>query len=331
MSHHASRLVSTGIGLPERIMPNSEFESYLDTNDEWIRDRTGIETRRINDPAKGEGTLSLSLAAAKSALRKADLSPDKLGMIVVGTLSPEMIMPCTANQMQAALGATSAFTFDLSAACSGFLYAFGIADQYICSGKIEHALIIGVESLSWMTNWRDRGTCVLFGDAAGAAILSRTTDPSHRVIAVNLYSDGRGGEHLCIPHGASKVPPHSAEYRMTGHKIFMRGGEIFKFGVRAMVQASEDILRENNLALKDVDFFIFHQANIRIVNKCMEALNVPPEKTWMNVQKYGNTSSATLPVALDEAWEAGAVKKGSLVLLTTVGGGLTWGSALVRL
>jgi len=331
MSTYGSEFRSTGVGLPDRIVPNSEFEKYLDTSDQWIRERTGIETRRLIEPERGESTLTLSLQAAKSALQKADLRADALGMIVVGTITPDSVMPCTANQLQVLLGASRAFTFDLQAACSGFLYGLAIADQFIRNGLVEHALAIGAETLSTITNWRDRGTCVLFGDAAGAAILSKTTDPNRRVIATKLFSDGRYGEHLYIAHGYGKVPPHAAEFSMLKSKVVMHGAEIFKLGVRAMVDSCEQILNENNFTTKDVDFFLFHQANIRIVYKCMEMLGVPEEKTWINVQKYGNTSSATLPIALEEAWQAGRVKRGSLVLMTTVGGGLTWASSLIRL
>lgn len=330
MSYH-SKIIGVGSGFPEGVMTNQDFEKFLDTSDEWIRTRTGIETRRIADPAKGETTLTIAEKAAVKALQKADLSPADLDMIVVGTVTPETVMPCTANQLQARLGAKKAFSFDLQAACSGWLYALSIADQYIRTGAAKNALVIGAETLSSVVNWRDRSTSVLFGDGAGAAVLTRSEDPKHRILATKIYSDGNYGDLLQIPHGYCKVPPRSAEYRADMHTVKMAGGEIFKLAVRSMVEASNQILAENNVKSSEVDFFIVHQANIRIIDMCLKTMNVDPAKTWLNVAKYGNTSAATLPVCLEEAWAAGAVKPGDLILMATFGGGLTWGSALVRL
>lgn len=329
--NYGSRIAGTGSGFPQTTMTNADFEKFLDTNDEWIRTRTGITERKIADPKLGETTLTLARRAAENAIRMADIQPSEIGLIIVGTVTPETLMPCTANQLQGALGASKAFSFDLQAACSGFLYGLSIADQYIKTGMVETALVIGVETLSTIMNWRDRGTCVLFGDGAGAVILRRTTDEKHRIVSTKLYSDGANGEILSLPHGFSKVPPWSAEYRSDMAKINMKGSEIFKFAVRNMVDAAKQILADNNLTANDVDFFIFHQANIRIIEMCAKALDVDPKKTWNNVNKYGNTSAATLPVCLDEAWRAGAVKPGNLVLMVTFGGGLTWAATLIRL
>lgn len=331
MSSYFSRIVGVGSGFPETVMTNADFEKFIDTSDEWIRTRTGIETRRIADPSKGESTMTLALKAAENALRKADLQGSDLDLIIVGTVTPDTVMPCTANQLQARLGAKRAFSFDLQAACSGFLYGMSIADQYIRSGTVKNALIVGAETLSTVMNWRDRGTCVLFGDGAGAAVLSRSEDEKHRLLTTKIFSDGNYGDLLSIPHGYSKVPPFSAEYRHDMHKVKMSGGEIFKFAVRNMIDASHQVLAENNLTTADVDFFVFHQANIRIIDMCIKTLGVDPKKTWLNVAKYGNTSAATLPVCLDEAWAAGALKPGDTVLMATFGGGLTWGASLFRL
>lgn len=328
---HHSKIIGVGSGFPERVMTNQEFESFLDTTDEWIRTRTGIQTRRIADPKKGETTLTLAEKAARKALAQAALSPSELDMIIVGTVTPETVMPCTANQLQAKLGAKKAFSFDLQAACSGFLYGMSIADQYLRNGNAKNALVIGVETLSTIVDWKDRSTCVLFGDGAGACVITRSDDPKHQIIATKLFSDGTYGDLLSIPHGYCKVPPHSAEYRQDMHKVKMSGGEVFKLAVRNMVEASQQILEENHFKPSDVDFVIVHQANIRIIEMCLKTMNVDPKKTWLNVSKYGNTSAATLPVCLEEAWAAGAVKPGDLILMATFGGGLTWGSALVRL
>ncbi len=325
-----SQLLSTGIGFPPKIMKNSDFESFIETTDEWIQTRTGIKERRVADPKKGETTLSLCHLAAKQAIERAQISAADIGLIIIGTVTPNTLMPSTANQLQALLGAHNAFSFDLSAACSGFIYAWGIADQFIRQGQVKHALILGAETLSTIVNWRDRATCVLFGDGAGAAILSATSDANHRIYSSKLYADGRGGPLLCIPHGFSEVPPYTANYRSDMHKVKMTGSEIFKLAVRSMNDSAHAVLKENNFKLEEVDYFIFHQANMRIIDMCIKNLGIDPKKTWCNVDKYGNTSSATLPVALHEAIEAGQIKKGNLVLMTTFGGGLTWGSTLFR-
>jgi 3-oxoacyl-[acyl-carrier-protein] synthase-3 len=330
MKDYGSKIIGTGVGHPVKEISNAELEKFIDTNDEWIQTRTGIQTRRLANPELGETTGSLSLKAAEAALRDADLSPSDLELIIVGTLTSDTVMPTTANCLQAALGAKRAFGFDLQAACSGWLYALSVADHFIRAGTVKNALVIGAETLSTLMNWRDRSTCVLFGDAAGATILARTED-QNRILATRLYSDGTLKDLLKIPHGYGKVPPYSAEYRLDQHKIQMKGNEIFKIAVRNMVEAATSILFENNLSVKDINLFVFHQANIRIIDLCAKMLEVDPDKMWVNVQKYGNTSAATLPVCLDEARKAGKAKEGDLVLVVTFGGGLTWASGLVRL
>ncbi|MCB0403827.1 MAG: ketoacyl-ACP synthase III [Bdellovibrionales bacterium] len=327
---YGSQVLATGAHFPRKVMKNVEFESFVETSDEWIKSRTGIESRRIADPALGETTLTLSLEAARVALDRAGVRPDQLEFIVVGTVTPDTIMPSTATQLQALLGAPKAFAFDLSAACSGFLYGMSIADQYISAGRIGHALVIGAETLSTVINWRDRTTCVLFGDGAGAAVLGRT-EGERRILSTRLYSDGQYGDLLSIPHGCSKVPVYSPEYRLDLAKIQMKGREIFKLAIRNMLDASASVLSDAGMTTADVDFFIFHQANIRIIDMCAKSLNVPPEKTWVNVDKYGNTSAATLPACLYEAQMAGKVKEGDTVLMATFGGGLTWGASLIRI
>ncbi len=327
---YGARIIGVGSGFPETVVPNSYFETFLETSDEWIQTRTGIKTRRICDPAKGENTLSLALQASQKALKHANVKAEDIDLIIVGTVTPDTVMPTTANQIQALIGAKKAFSFDLQAACSGFLYGLSIADQYLQTGKATRALVIGVETLSTLMDWSDRGTCVLFGDGAGAAVLERT-ETSNKIISTKIYSDGNYGDLLCVPHGYSRVPPWSPEFSPKMNKIKMKGAEIFKIAVRSMVEASQEILRENNMTAKDVDFFIFHQANMRIIDMCAKTLGIEPHQTWNNVEKYGNTSAATLPVCLDEAWQAGKVKPGDTILMATFGGGLTWGSALVRL
>lgn len=328
---YGSQIVGTGSALPERVMKNVEFESFIETSDEWIRTRTGIQERRISDPKKGEHTLSLSLKAAQTALQRADMKASDVELIIVGTVTPDTLMPTTANQLQAALGATKAFSFDLQAACSGFVYGLSIADQYIKTGMIKSALVIGAETLSSLVDWSDRSTCVLFGDAAGAVVLRRSEDPNHRILLTKAHSDGSWGELLCIPHGFARVPISSPEFRFNMAKIKMKGSEIFKLAVRSMVDVCKEMFDESKLSAADVDLFLFHQANMRIIDMCAKTMNVPAEKMWNNVDKYGNTSSATLPICLDEAWRAGKVKPGNTVLMATFGGGLTWAGALIKL
>lgn len=311
-------------------MTNADFEKFIETSDEWIRSRTGIETRRIADRNKGETTLSLCHLAAKKALDKAGIKGEDLDAILIGTVTPESVMPTTANSIQALVGATKAFSLDLQAACSGFLYALSIADHFIRVGTVKNALVIGAETLSTIVNWQDRTTCVLFGDGAGAAVVQRTEDQSAGVRRIDLHSDGRYAHILKIPHGYAAVPPNSAEYRTDHHKIMMQGGEVFKIACRSMVESSKATLDAEGVKLEEVDFFLFHQANIRIIDMCLSLLNVSRDKTLINVNKYGNTSAATLPVCLEEALDTGKVKKGQLVLMATFGGGLTWASALIR-
>lgn len=329
--NYFSKLIGTGSAFPEKVMTNADFEAFVETSDEWIRTRTGIQTRRIANLKKGESTSSLSILAAKRALEMAQIAAEEIDMIVVGTVTPDSVMPTTGNLVQAALGATRAFSFDLQAACSGFIYGLSIADQFIRTGAIKTALVIGAETLSTLINWQDRGTCVLFGDGAGAAIITRSTDPSHAILGTRLYSDGTKGDILKIPHGGAKIPHYLPEYQHRQHSIHMQGQEVFKLAVRSMIDSSLQLLSENHLKPEDVDFFLFHQANVRILEMCMKSLKVPREKTWINLDKYGNTSAATLPVCLDEALRQGAIKSGDKVLLTTFGGGVTWASGLIQI
>lgn len=325
-----SRIIGTGSSFPAKEVHNRDLETFLDTSDEWIKSRTGIETRRIADPKRGENTLSLSLGAAKKALDSAKLDPAELDAVIVATITPQSVMPTTANYLQGKLKAKKAFSFDLQAACAGFVYGLSIADQFIRNGYLKNALIIGADTLSTIMNWRDRSTCVLFGDAAGAVILSQTST-EHQILGTKLYSDGTKSDILNIKHGFCEVPPYSAEYRHENRTIYMDGKEVFKQAVKGMTSASLQILEECHFNKDDVDFFIFHQANLRIIDRCVDSLELDRKKVWINLQKYGNTSSATLPVSLDEAIRSGTVKSGQLILMTSFGGGLAWGTVLLRL
>jgi 3-oxoacyl-[acyl-carrier-protein] synthase III len=328
MSYY-SQILGTGSYVPEQVLSNADLEKFIDTNDEWIRTRTGIHNRRI--VSKDETTVTMSTKAAQRALEQAGLKGSDLDMIVVGTITPDTVMPTCGNQLQAILGATNAFSFDMQAACSGFAYGLSIADQFIRSGKVKHALVIGAETLSKVVDWSDRSTCILFGDAAGAAIVSRSEDPNHRILSTHLQSAGIYGDLLQIPHGYGKVPHFSPEFNYHLSKIQMKGAEVFKLAVRHMVETAERMLAENGMTASDVDFFIFHQANMRIIDYCAKTMKVEPHKMWNNLDKYGNVSAATLPLCLDEAVRAKAVKPGDVILMVTFGGGLTWGGTLLKL
>ncbi len=327
---YRTKIIGLGSGFPQKAMTNADLEKFIDTSDEWIRTRTGIEQRYIADRSKGETTLSLCHIAAEKALKKAGIKGEDLDAIIIGTVTPESVMPTTANYLQALVGATKAFSLDLQAACSGFLYSLSVADHFIRVGTVKHALVIGAETLSTVVNWNDRKTCVLFGDGAGAAVVTRTENQNEGIRRIDLHSDGRYASILNIKHGYANTPPYAAEYRNDHHKIYMEGGEVFKLACRSMVESSKATLDAEGIKLEDVDFFIFHQANIRIIDMCLSMLGLGREKTMINVQKYGNTSAATLPVCLEEALETGRVKPGQLVLMATFGGGLTWASGLIR-
>lgn len=322
------RAAITGLGayVPEKVLTNAAIEKIVDTTDEWIRTRTGIRERRV--AAKDQATSDLALPAAQEALKNAGLSPQDLDLIVVATTSPDMIFPSASCYLQAKLGA-SCGAFDLAAACSGFTYALSVAEGFIKSGIYKNVLVVGAETITKFINWKDRGTCVLFGDGAGAAVVSRSKD-GHGILASYLGADGTQSEILQIPAGGSKIPP-SAESVANGlHYIRMQGPELFKIAVKTMEQAVLKVLEYENLQVKDISCLIPHQANNRILQAVADRLKIPSEKVFINVDRYGNMSSASTIVALYEAVNAGAVKKGDYVVLVAFGGGLTWGASLIK-
>jgi len=322
------RAAITGLGayLPEKILTNAEIEKIVDTTDEWIRTRTGIRERRV--AAEHQATSDLALPAAQEALENAGLTPQDLDLIVVATTSPDMIFPSAACYLQAKLGATCG-AFDLAAACSGFAYALAVAEGFVKSGIYKNVLVVGAETISRFINWKDRGTCVLFGDGAGAAVISRSKG-SHDILASYLGADGSQSEILQIPAGGSRIPP-SAESVANGlHYIRMDGPALFKIAVKTMEQAVLKVLEQEHLQVKDIHCLIPHQANNRILQAVAERLEIAPEKVFVNVDRYGNMSSASTVIGLDEAVKAGAVKKGDYVVLVAFGGGLTWGASLIK-
>ncbi|QAY94583.1 3-oxoacyl-ACP synthase [Methylovirgula ligni] len=326
MTH--SHILGTGAYAPSRILTNHDLEKIINTSDAWIVERTGIKQRHI--AADGEVTSDMAVAAARKALEMAETTPAELDMIIVGTISPDMPMPSCAVFVQAKLGATRAFAFDLSAACAGSLYGLTIADQFIRSGRAKRVLVIGAELLSRLVDWEDRSSCVLFGDAAGAMVLGPTPDPERGLISTHLHSDGTAAGALMIPGGGSKHPQSEEVLAKRMNKIAMNGREVYKYATRALQDVILEALAANGLKPGAIDHVISHQANVRIVESVVDRLGIPREKCWLNIDRYGNTSSASLPISLDEANRAGRLKPGDLVAMMAIGAGMAWGSALLR-
>ncbi|HNX69399.1 MAG TPA: beta-ketoacyl-ACP synthase III [Candidatus Omnitrophota bacterium] len=322
------RAAISGLGayLPEKILKNSDLEKMVETTDEWIRTRTGIRERHI--AAAEQATSDLALPAAQEALRNAGLTPRDLGLIIVATTSPDMVFPSAACYLQTKLGA-SCGAFDLAAACSGFVYALSVAEGFVKSGIHQHVLVVGAETISRFINWKDRSTCVLFGDGAGAAVVSRSLD-GHGILASCLGADGAQSEILQIPAGGSRMPPSSESIANGQHYIRMDGPSLFKIAVKTMDQAVRDVLKRENLEVKDIHCLIPHQANHRILQAVADRLEIASDRVYINVDRYGNMSSASTVIGLYEAVKSGVVKKGDYVVLVAFGGGLTWGATLIQ-
>ncbi len=324
-------IVGTGSYTPKKVLTNADLERMVDTTDEWITSRTGIKERRIANA--GEATSNLAVRAAEAALENADVDPADLDLIIVATVTPDTFFPATACYVQSQLGAKKATAFDVSAACAGFLYALQISRNFINSCACHKVLIIGAEKLSSLTNYEDRNTCVLFGDGAGAAVLVRNdneSDRQGRVLSAVMGSDGDQTDILIVPGGGSAIPitPENCDQRL--NSISMVGREVYKYAVNAMKKACEEALQAAGLSASDVDMVIPHQANIRIIEAIVDRLGVPMEKTFINLDKYGNTSAAAIAIALDEANRSGAIKSGDIVLLVAFGAGLTWAASVLE-
>jgi 3-oxoacyl-[acyl-carrier-protein] synthase III len=323
-----THILGTGSYAPSRILTNHDLEKIINTSDAWITERTGIKERRI--AADGEVTSDMAVAAARKALEMAETDPVDLDMIIVGTISPDMPMPSCAVFVQAKLGATRAFAFDLSAACAGSLYGMAIADQFIRTGSARRVLVIGAELLSRLVDWEDRSSCVLFGDAAGAMVLGPSPDAARGLISTHLHSDGTAAGMLSIPGGGSKYPQSEDVLAKKLNKISMNGREVYKYATRALPEVILEALAANGLKPGAIDHVVTHQANVRIVESVVDRLGIPREKCWLNIDRYGNTSSASLPISLDEANRAGRLRPGDLIAMMAIGAGMAWGSALVR-
>lgn len=321
-------IAGTGSYVPERILTNDELAKRVDTSDEWIVTRTGIKERRI--AAEGEFTSHMATKAARKALEQAGMAAEEIELIVVATITPDTPTPATACYVQQQLGAAKAVAFDISAACSGFLYAMKICKRLISDGAFKNALIIGAEKLSTVTNWEDRATCVLFGDGAGAAVLRRAEPGEGSIVATEMGTDGNLTHLLEIPGGGSACPitPENAGQHL--HTLNMQGKEVFKIAVNRMKEAAERVIERAGWQPEDIACIIPHQANLRIIDAIADRLAVPNERVFVNLDKYGNTSAAAVAIALDEANRTGAFKRGDHIVLVVFGAGLTWAAAAVR-
>lgn len=323
-----TQIIGTGAYAPEKIITNRDLEKMVETSDEWIRERTGISERR--QAAEGEQTSDMAVKASVRALEMARTRAEDLDLIIVGTVTPDMPMPSCAAFVQAKLGARNAFAFDVSAACAGSLYAMSVADQYVRNGNSRRALVIGVELLTRILDWTDRNTCVVFGDGAGAMVLGPSADNARGIMSTHLHSDGTMTDMLCIRGGGSLHPLSEQVLRDKLNKVSMNGREVYKVAVRSLSEVAMEALAANGLKPEQVTHVIAHQANIRILTSVMERLGVPMEKVWLNIARYGNTSSASVPITLDEANRAGKLKPGDVILMTAIGAGMAWGGAIVR-
>lgn len=322
-----ARITGTGSYAPKKVITNHDLEKLVDTSDEWILERTGIKERRIAE--KGQTTSDLAYEASRKALKAAGLGAEDLDLILVATMTPDMILPSTSCTLQEKLGARKAAAFDLYAACSGFIYGMSVASAFITSGMYKNVLLVGAEVLSRFTDWEDRTTCILFGDGAGAAVIQRHAG-RRGILSTHLHSDGSLGDLIHVPAGGALHPASHDTIRKRMHFIRMKGNETFKAAVRALEGVVQEALTHNKVKSEQIDFLVPHQANLRIIQAMAQRLNMPMEKVVLTLPKYGNTSAASIPMALDEAVRDNRIKDNNLLLFEAFGGGLTWASALVR-
>jgi 3-oxoacyl-[acyl-carrier-protein] synthase-3 len=319
-------IIGVGEYLPKKVLTNADLEKMVETSDEWITTRSGIKERRL--AAKYEATSDLAVKAAQAALEDARFNPKDLELIIVATITPDKPFPAVSCLLQNSLGAKNAVCFDISAACAGFVYGIAVAQQFIARGAYKNALVVGAEVLSRVTDWKDRSTCVLFGDGAGAAVLAEVR--SGGLLSVHLGSDGSKADLLMIPAGGSRIPASHQSIDQRLHFIKMQGNEVFKLAVTIMADAARTAFKQAGLECKDIDLVIPHQANIRIIMAMAKKLGLAPEKVYLNIEKYGNMSSASTATALCEAVKEGRIKRGDVVLLVAFGGGLVWGACVIK-
>ncbi|MFN0135124.1 MAG: beta-ketoacyl-ACP synthase III [Phycisphaerae bacterium] len=321
-------IAGTGASLPTTVVPNQHFIERLETSDDWIVQRTGIRERRIAQP--GESTLKFSTEAAKLALTDAAMPATDIDLILTATITPEHPLPSTACELQAELGCRTVPAFDLAAACSGFVYGLATAAQFVTQGMARNALVVGAESLTRITDMQDRSTAVIFGDGAGAAILRKSTLPERRILAVNLGADGTGAKAIWVPAGGASEPASSKTVNERLHYMRMKGREVYKFAVSKMCEIIETTLADAGESLDRLSMVIPHQSNMRIIESACEKLKLPLDRVLINIDRYGNTSAASIPIAFQEARDTGRLKRGDMVMLVAFGAGLTWGSVLLR-
>lgn len=317
----------TGSYVPDRVLTNADFERMVDTSDEWITTRTGIKRRHLVE--EGQATSEMSEQAALRALQQSNLQASDLDLILVGTVTPDLVLPSTAALLQERLGANRAAISDMAAACAGFIYGLATARAFVCSGMSDNVLAIGAETLSSIVNYKDRNTCVLFGDGAGAAIISSTPGRA-KILSACLRGDGRQWQDLTIPAGGSLNRLTPSDLENGSRFIHMNGSEVFKHAVRGMTESTEQALADAGLTPKDINLFIPHQANVRILEAVAKRLELTPDRVFCNIEEYGNTSSASVPIGLDEANRSGRIKKGDVVVLSAFGAGFCWGSAVLQ-
>ncbi len=327
MSATTAVISGTGMSVPERVLTNQDLERIVDTSDEWIATRTGIRERRI--AGDGDAVSRYSIEAGRRALESAGVDPVDVDLIILATVTPDRPIPATSCTIQTALGCSRAAAFDMQAGCSGYIYAQSVAKQFILSGRCRHVLVIGAELLSKFLDWNDRTTCVIFADGAGGTLMS-PGEPPRGVLASAMHTDGTMADFISLPAGGSALPPNESTVHDRLHFIRMRGNETFKMAVRSIEEVCREVLAEAGLATDDVDWFIPHQANRRIIDAAGSRLGIPAERCYVNIDRFGNTSAASIPIALDEAVRAGKIGKGDVVLMAAFGAGLTWAGSVVR-
>lgn len=323
----AAMILGTGSEVSGKVLTNSDLEKMVDTSDQWIRERTGIERRHILE--EGKATSDLAAGAGLKAIDDAGLTPEDIDLIIIATITPDTSFPSTGCRVQTKIGADNAAAMDISAACSGFIYGLSLANAMIASGQAQYVLVAGAEVLSRITDWEDRGTCVLFGDGAGAAVLG-PSDGKKGILSTYIKSDGKLGHLLELPGGGSLNPATEETVKQRLHYIKMEGGDIYKHAVRSMKEAAIEGLKRAHCKPEELDLLITHQANIRIIEALQARLKTPDKKVFINIQEYGNTSAASIPIAMDQARREGRLKDGHKCLLSAFGGGFTWGSALIQ-
>lgn len=322
-----ARILSTGSYVPERVLTNHDLEKMVETSDEWITERTGIKERRIANSE--QATSDLAYNAGLKALEAANLDPKDIDLIIVATVTPDMLTPSAACLVQMKLGAKNAFAFDINAACSGFIYALAVAEKFIRVGASKKAMVIGAETLSRFTDWTDRTTCVLLADGAGAVIVEPSNDDSG-IVLIDIFSDGTMWDFIHMPAGGSKMPVNEEAIKQRLNYIKMRGNDTFKVAVRTLEDVVDVTLKKGGIQPEQLSLLVPHQANIRIIQAMAQRLKLPMEKVMVNIHKYGNTSAASIPIALDEAVKEGRINRGDYIMLAAFGAGLTWGAALIK-